>query len=78
MQFHIFTVIFTVIIYIYLRYNKEEYKGDYSIYAIIVPILLYSYNYFTENKIKNIESVVNTSVIESTLMTDTYPMSYSN
>lgn len=79
MQFHIFTAIFTCIVFIYLRYNKEEYKGDYSMYAIIVPILLYTYNYFSENKIKNIESnLKNASIIEPTLMTETYPMSSSN
>lgn len=70
MQFHIFTIIFTIIIYIYLRYNKEQYNGDYSIYSLIIPILLYSYNYInSEEKI----SIVNLK--EPTLMTETYPMS---
>lgn len=78
MQFHIFTAIFTCIIFVYLRYNKEQYNGDYSMYALIVPILLYSYSYFSENKIKSVESVISVSVVEPTLMTDTYPMSSSN
>jgi hypothetical protein len=78
MQFHIFTAIITCVVFVYLRYNKEQYKGDYSMYAIIVPILLYSYTYFSENKIKSIESVTGGSVVEPTLMTETYPMSSSN
>lgn len=77
MQFHIFTAIFTCIVFIYLRYNKQQYKGDYSLYAIIVPILLYTYNYFSVNK-KNVESVISESVKELTLMSETYPMSSSN
>jgi hypothetical protein len=50
-------------------------------YAIIVPILLYSYTYFSGNKstnFKSIESVTGGSVVEPTLMTETYPMSSSN
>lgn len=81
MQFHIFTAIFTCVVFVYLRYNKEQYKGDYSMYALIVPILLYSYTYFSENKsinFKSIESVTGGSVVEPTLMTETYPMSSSN
>lgn len=78
MQFHIFTAIFTCVVFVYLKYNKEEYNGDYSIYSIILPILLYSYTYFSENKIKNIEDVISASIREPTLMTDTYPMSSSN
>lgn len=78
MQFHIFTAIFTCVIFVYLRYNKEQYNGDYSMYAVIVPILLYSYTYFNENKIKTIESVGTASIVEPTLMTETYPMSSSN
>lgn len=78
MQFHIFTAIFTCVVFIYLRYNKEQYNGDYSMYAIVLPILLYSYTYFSENKIKNVESIISASIREPTLMTDTYPMSSSN
>lgn len=78
MQFHIFTAIFTCVVFVYLRYNKEQYKGDYSMYAIIVPILLYSYTYFSENKSTNIKSIGTASVVEPTLMTETYPMSSSN
>ena len=78
MQFHIFTAIITCVVFVYLRYNKEQYKGDYSMYALIVPILLYSYTYFSENKSKTIESVGTASVVEPTLMTETYPMSSSN
>ena len=75
MQFHIFTGIFTIIIYIYLRYNKEEYNGDYSIYAIIIPILLYSYSYLNENKISKIENMSSESSLS--LMTEIYPISSS-
>jgi hypothetical protein len=84
MQFHIFTAIITCVVFIYLRYNKEEYNGDYSMYAVILPILLYSYTYFNKNTIKSIESIESIksvgsgSVVEPTLMTETYPMSSSN
>jgi len=73
MQFHIFTITFTIIIYMYLRYNKEHYNGDYSMYSLIIPILLYSYNYININS--DVIDVITTSVKEPTLMTDTYPMS---
>lgn len=78
MQFHIFTISFTIIIYVYLRYNKEHYNGDYSMYSLIIPILLYSYNYININSdISDVSvvDVITSSVKEPTLMTDTYPMS---
>lgn len=87
MQFHIFTAIFTCVVFVYLKYNKEQYDGDYSLYAVIIPILLYGYNYnynynYQSNDlrggIKNVESIVNSSILEPSLMTDTYPMSSSN
>ena len=79
MQFHIFTITFTIIIYVYLRYNKEHYNADYSMYSLIIPILLYSYKYININSdVRSDVSVVDAitaSFKEPTLMTDTYPMS---
>ena len=75
MQFHIFTISFTIIIYVYLRYNKEHYNGDYSMYSLIIPILLYSYNYININSDVSVVDAITASFKEPTLMTDTYPMS---
>ena len=47
-------------------------------YSLIIPILLYSYNYININSdISDVSvvDVITSSVKEPTLMTDTYPMS---
>ena len=68
MEFHIFTSILTIIIYIILKYNN--YNNVW--YAIFIPILLYSYKFFFINA-----SIINTTsdTLSSTLMLEPYPTS---
>lgn len=89
MQFHIFTISLTIIIYMYLRYQDQNQEGKNSAwYAIFVPILIYSFNYFSnfsnvptnlnQNSIGVSSVLIDDANSIKTLMTDTYPMSSSN
>ena len=74
MEFHIFTAVLTVVIYLILRYRNQ----DNELYAITVPILLYGYKFFfTNNTLINNNTLTSNSTDISTigLMTAPYPSS---
>lgn len=74
MEFYIFVIILSIIIYTILKYNATK-KSDYSWYTIFIPILLFSYNFFLK---KNTEIVDGSNSVSSILMNDPYPMSSSD
>jgi len=75
MEFHIFTAVLTVVVYLILRYRNQ----DNEWYAITVPILLYGYKFFFTNNLTTIQnnlSVPSTGTDTSVgLMTAPYPSS---
>lgn len=74
MQFHIFTAVLTVVIYLILRYRNQ----DNEWYAITVPILLYGYKFvFTNSTLTNTltNTATNTDASTIGLMTAPYPSS---
>ena len=71
MEFHIFTIGLTVIIYLILRYRNQ----NNELYALTVPILLYGYRYFGTTLLIGAGNE-NESVISTIgLMTAPYPSS---
>lgn len=72
MEFHIFTAVLTVVIYLILRYRNQ----DNEWYSITVPILLYGYKFFfTNNKLTNTLTGTDTDISTIGLMTALYPSS---
>ena len=69
MEFHIFTAVLTVTMFIILKYRGYDNEN----YAISIPILLYSYRFFFANQTSTI--TLTPSSISSELMLDPYPTS---
>jgi hypothetical protein len=76
MEFYIFVIILSIIIFIILKYNSTE-KSDYSWYTIFIPILLFSYKFFLKKNTDLIKIDTSNST-SSILMNEPYPLSSSN